>query len=140
MKLFDGTKIPLLSRAIDAYSLRHRTIAANLSNITTAGYRARTVSFEEELADAMNQGGLRGVVTHERHLPVGGPDGERLRPAVHERRESDPQRDMLASGVNDVDLDEEMTELARNQIRYRFAARLLSETFRGLQKSIRGSL
>ena len=140
MKLFDGTKIPLLSRAIDAYAVRHRTIAANLANITTAGYRARTVSFEDRLADAMNASGLQGVRTNEHHLPIGTTDPEGLRPEIRERREFDQHRDTLASGVNDVDLDEEMADLARNQIRYRFAARLLTDTFRGLQKSIKGSL
>ena len=47
--------------------------------------------------------------------------------------------DPLASGVNNVDLDHEMTELAKNQIRFRFAARLMADTFRGIQKSIRGT-
>jgi flagellar basal-body rod protein FlgB len=138
MKIFDGTKIPLLSRALDAYSARHRAIAGNLANITTSGYRARTVTFEDELAGAMRDSGLTGTRTHEHHMPIGAPAEEDLRGSVRERRELDPQRDPRASGVNDVDLDEEMADLARNQIRFRFAARMLAETFRGLQKSIKG--
>jgi flagellar basal body rod protein FlgB len=48
--------------------------------------------------------------------------------------------DPLASGINSVDIDQEMAELAKNQIRYKFSARLIGEAFRALQMSIRGSL
>ena len=34
---------------MDAYALRHKTIATNLANITTPGYRAKTVAFEDQL-------------------------------------------------------------------------------------------
>jgi flagellar basal body rod protein FlgB len=42
------------------------------------------------------------------------------------------------SGVNDVDIDNEMAELAKDQIQFRFAARMITDVFRGIQKSIRG--
>ena len=41
--------------------------------------------------------------------------------------------------MNNVDLDQEMAELAKNQIRFRFSTRILGDSFRGLQKSIRGT-
>jgi flagellar basal body rod protein FlgB len=45
----------------------------------------------------------------------------------------------IASGVNGVDIETEMAELAKNQIRFKYAAKLLGEQFRGIQKSIRGT-
>ena len=50
MRLFDGTKIPVLHRALDAYTLRQKVIAGNIANITTPGYKAQSVKFEDELS------------------------------------------------------------------------------------------
>jgi len=138
--MFENTKIPVLSRALEAYALRHKTIATNLANVTTTGYKARTVKFEEELSSALGESGLPGVRTNEHHLPIGSPSVTEARPAVVETQpEGGSSGDPLSSGVNNVDLDNEMAELAKNQIRFRFAARLINETFRGIQKSIRGT-
>lgn len=140
MKLFESTKIPVLNRALEAYALRHKTIATNLANIATPGYRAKAVQFEEALAGAMQQGGMSGVRTSPNHLPVGGAEVAQSQPqVVEESDESGLAGDPMASGVNNVDLDHEMSELAKNQIRFRFSARLLAESFRGIQKSIRGT-
>lgn len=139
MKLFESTRIPALSRALDAYALRHRVIAENIANVETKGYRSKVVAFEKELAEAMGGSGVAGARTDPRHLPLGGFSGGG--PAAHiEEADSPPDGGGPASGINQVDIDREMTELATNQVRFRFAARLLGETFRGIQKSIRGQV
>jgi flagellar basal-body rod protein FlgB len=140
VKMFESTKIPVLSRALEAYALRHKTIATNLANITTTGYKARTVKFEEELSSAMVDTGLAGIRTDPHHLPIGAITASAARPVVEETQpEGGLSGDQMASGVNNVDLDNEMAELAKNQIRFRFAARLVTDTFKGIQKSIRGT-
>lgn len=140
MKLFDGTKIPVLNRALDAYALRHKTIATNLANITTPGYRAKSVAFEDQLASALQTPAFPGTVTHEQHIPFGGPNLAAVLPQVEQPpADANLQADATASGMNNVDLDQEMAELAKNQIRFRFSTRILGDTFRGLQKSIRGT-
>jgi len=42
------------------------------------------------------------------------------------------------NGVNNVDIDEQMTELATNDLSYRLATRLLSMKYAGLKKAITG--
>lgn len=140
MKLFENTNIPLLAKALGAYSLRHKVIASNVANINTVGYRRQQVSFEEQLTGMLQQSEPQLARTDTRHLSglaspveIGSP---RMNEAVGETGEGDP----YASGVNDVDIDAEMAELAQNQIRFKFAARLLSNAFQGIQKSIRGQL
>lgn len=140
MKLFDATKIPVLGRALDAYALRHKVIATNLANITSPGYQAKRVTFEEQLSGALGTTELPGVTTHQHHMPIGRDPLVSVQPAVQQPDPStNSQNDPMASGLNNVDLDNEMAELAKNQIRFKFSTRLLSETFRGLQKSIRGT-
>jgi flagellar basal-body rod protein FlgB len=139
MKLFDSTRIPTLTRALDAYALRHKVIAENIANVETPGYQAKTVSFEKELSDAMNGRSLAGTRTDPRHLPLGAETPGDSAAHVENIPQASGQ-DGALSGVNQVDIDAEMTELATNQIRFRFAARLLGESFRGIQKSIRGQV
>ena len=71
MNLFDDSKIPLLSKALGAYTLRQKVIGSNIANVTTAGYHARSVTFEEELAGASRQQTLVPLTTDERHIAVG---------------------------------------------------------------------
>jgi flagellar basal-body rod protein FlgB len=140
LKLFDSTKVPVLSRALEAYALRHKTIASNLANITTGGYNAKVVKFEEQLAGALQQSELVGTRTHKDHMPIGEANILGVQPEIVEQsRANVPSGDQLASGTNNVDIDNEMAELAKNQIRFRYCARLLAETFKGIEKSIRGT-
>jgi flagellar basal-body rod protein FlgB len=121
--------------------MRHKAIASNLANITTPGYRTQTVRFEEELAGALQSPGLSGTATNARHLPIGVLPVEKTASVIEQRAlDGTGQGDPTASGVNNVDLDGEMAELAKNQIRFKFSARLIGDTFRGIQKSIRGTV
>ena len=138
MRLFDGTKIPVLNRALDAYALRQKVIAGNLANITTPGYKAQSVKFEEELSGALQTGSIPGVTTDPRHMPIGANNAAATTPTVQTSPVGE-DTDALASGMNNVDIDQEMAELAKTQLRFRFAARLIGDTFRGIQQSIRGT-
>lgn len=141
MRLFDKTKVPFLQSALDAYAMRQKVIASNISNINTIGYKAQHLSFEDQLAGAIGATSVPGARTDPRHIPLG---ASAFPSAVAEVKANadDPSNDTdpLASGVNDVDIDNEMAELAKNQIRFKFASKLIGETFRGIQKSIRGQV
>jgi flagellar basal-body rod protein FlgB len=138
MSMFDATRIPLLSRALDAYALRQRAMADNLANVDTPGYRPKHVAFEEHLAAAAHGAAMQGALTDPRHLPLPGAAPDGAAPVV-EDAPAIPGAE-APGGVNGIDIDREMTDLAVNQIRFRFAARLLGDTFRGIQKSIRGQV
>lgn len=139
MKIFNNTNIPLLSKALDTYSLRQHVISSNIANINTIGYQAKRVRFEDELQSATR--GERGGsgTTHPRHIPIDAGKTTEIQPRVVETQDDiREENDSLASGVNNVDIDQEMAEMAENQIRFRFTARMISGAFKGLQKSIRG--
>jgi flagellar basal-body rod protein FlgB len=139
MKMFEDTKIPILSKALSAYTMRHKAISSNIANITTVGYHTQSVSFEDRLSGAMTGQQVVGATTNPEHLPVGSSQIQNTSPSIVESDlAGEGETDPTASGLNDVDIDREMTELAKNQLRFKFASRLLSESFRGLQKSIRG--
>jgi flagellar basal-body rod protein FlgB len=138
ISLFTRTNIPLLTKALDAYALRQKVIASNIANIGTVGYRAQTVTFEDKLASVAQDSAISGTQSNERHLPIGTAvpalDPARVVQAHGKGDGTDPR----ASGVNDVDIDNEMAALAEDQIHFRFAARMMTDAFRAIQKSIRG--
>ena len=136
ISLFNKTSIPLLTKALGAYTLRQRVIASNVANIGTPGYRAQSVSFEDELAGAVEGSQVSGTQTDNRHIPLGMPSTPDAAARVADANPG--QQGGLASGVNNVDIDNEMAELAKDQIHFRFAARMITDAFRNIQKSIRG--
>jgi flagellar basal-body rod protein FlgB len=139
MKMFDSTKIPVLGKALDAYALRQRVIASNISNISTIGYKSKSVAFEEQMVNALQQQTLQPQTTTTRHIDGNTSSAAGLDPVIVENP-APANTDPLLSGVNNVDIDMEMADLAKNQIRFKFATRMLSDTFRGIQKSIRGTV
>ena len=140
MTMFDETKVPLLTKALDVYSLRHKVISSNIANIGTPGYRSKSVEFEQQLASAMGTKQCSLASTNGRHLAGSLESISQAVPNVVESGSQVPgSEDPEASGVNDVDIDQQMTDLAKNQIQFKFATKLLSETFQDLEKSIRGT-
>lgn len=139
MSLFNKTKIPILSKALDAYSLRQKVIGSNIANATTVGYQSKSVKFEEELNEAIGQSTINMECTNKNHLVSGSGTAEG-NIQIEDKSKILPNNDPRASGLNDVDIDNEMAELAKNQIRFKYAARFMSDAFKGLQKSIRGQI
>ena len=140
MKLFDTTRIPLLAKALDAYSLRHKVISSNIANIGTVGYRSKSVNFEEQLNSAMSGQVILPVSSDSNHFSQAPTQLDSANPRVIDSsRAADATEDPTASGVNDVDIDREMTELAKNQLQFKFASKLLTQTFQDLEKSIKGA-
>jgi flagellar basal-body rod protein FlgB len=140
ISLFNQTKIPLLGKALDAYALRQKVIASNIANIATPGYRSQTVTFEDELRGALDGTQISGLQTDARHMAIGVSAPMDGTARTKNTNDAMPSRENLPSGVNDVDIDNEMAELAKDQINFRFAARMITDAFRGIQKSIRGNV
>ncbi len=119
-----------LKQALTVYARRHRVVADNIANVETQDFRARELRFEEYLSGARAR--LAGARTNPAHLSLG-----RRELADTEAR---VQRTASAydNGVNNVDIDKEMTDLATNDLSYRLATRLLSMTYANLRSAIRG--
>lgn len=86
---------------------RHKTIANNMANMNTPGYRRQDVKFEEMLGDMLDSGrkvNLRDLdveAFQPRTTPVG-PDG------------------------NDVDMDVEIGQLIKNSGKFKLAMKFMS--------------
>jgi flagellar basal-body rod protein FlgB len=130
--LFDKEHLAVLKKAVDVYGRRHQVTAQNISNVETPGYRSQRVKFEEMLNHEQLR--LQGYRTHRNHLPIGGLDLDQARDEIVD---TDGDFD---NGVNNVDIDHEMTNLATNDLSYRMATRLLSMRYNVLRGAIKGQI
>lgn len=118
--LFDTT-MARLSYGLDGLSQRQDIIANNVANIDTPGYLTHDIPFEQALLGAMD--GTSGTATAN-GLPTNLPD-------------SITRNDMrVRNDGNDVDSDQQMTEMARTSVVYQAATQLISSKFAMLSSAI----
>jgi len=130
--IFNKAHLSSLKKAVDVYATRHQVTAQNIANVQTSGYRAQKLKFEEML-DSENMR-MKGYVTHRDHMPIG---QRNLDATKHETVDFDSGFD---NGVNNVDIDSEMTTLATNDLSYRMATRLLGQRYNMLRGAIKGRM
>jgi len=115
--LYKQTSMPLYSNALDAYAARQRAIASNLANVETPRYEARKVSFEDRLRRALGRVEEPLQSTNSGHMPVTSDPAEVKYLVVKD------EADISQNGVNNVDIEKQMTELAVTQMQYDMTAR-----------------
>lgn len=128
MDLFSGT-IGNLENSIQYASAKNNVISNNISNVDTPNYKADKVSFKSALENEVSE--LQAKTTNERHLNFG-EEGNRPYRIV-----KDTSTTYNHNG-NNVDIDKEMSELAKNQIYYNSLIDRINGKFSSLQSVIRG--
>ena len=121
----------LLTTAMNAASSRHEVVAANLANIDTPGYKARDLDFEKILQDFDDQ---KNMMPDARPGLNGGfREPQRLDFRDYLIEKEDNGLTQRWDG-NNVDLDEEMTKLARARGRYLLATQFMTRKTRLLSE------
>lgn len=123
-----------MNRALDAYALRQRTISKNIANVNSPHYRPEMVRFEEFFHD--QDVAITGSETDRYHIPLGKPDIAAVKGEVDGAPV--PRPEIYFSGETHVNIDKEMSNLAQNQIRFRFASKMVNGYFTGMQSAIKG--
>lgn len=113
------SQVDLLSRLLDAASLRHCVIARNVANVNTPGYRRLDVSFEEEVARRLERDGDTNLSD--------------LSPSVIEATGGATRPD-----GNNVDVDAEMGRLSKNTLLYNVYAQILASKVAAMRSAITG--
>lgn len=132
MDLFSNQTIISLQKGLDASALRQRVIANNIANMNTPNFKKSTVAFEDLLKEAVGNKAIGMNATDPRHFGVVSNLTE-LQPEVNLNETTSMRTD-----GNNVDVDEEMTNLAANGIQYQALTRQLSDRFSLLSLVITG--
>lgn len=119
--------IKVLEKFIDYCSVKNKVISKNIANIATENYKREDVSFQEMLDSKMNQ--MR--TTNPKHISLLPNNESGFQIYTNKATEN-------VSGINNVDIDKEMSELATNALLFRFSSKKIGEYYRGLQNVIKG--
>lgn len=126
-------KTLILEKALDAAWMRNETISNNIANVNTPGYKKSYVRFEELLSDAVDKFQISGLKKDERFLPIGKDTKLTVSPEVMQESFTSMRRD-----GNNVDVDVEMAELAKNSIKYNALVAQMSKEFGKIKMAISG--
>lgn len=125
----DSITTAMLQKALDGVWQRQRAISNNIANHETPGYKAIKVNFEDSLEKEIKKIG-NGVHTKERIA-----EGIEALKESNIDLYSDYSTANRADG-NNVDLDLENIEMAKNQIQYQYLTRSMTDMFARLKYAI----
>ncbi len=118
---FSDTASSVLSKTLDTAAARQKTIANNIANVETPGYKRSYVTFEEELQRVMDMPNKRSR-------------REALRTLAPLRR-TDVFSPARPDG-NNVNIDAEIADLAKVSLKYRAASVLMEGKIAMLRSAI----
>ncbi len=112
-------RLDLLSKVLDGASLRQQTIAQNIANVNTPGYRRLDVSFDEMFMRRLEGPRPEGSLGVQPSVVAGVGGATR------------------ADG-NNVEFEQEMTNLTRNTLLYQAAVSVLNNQIGQMRSAITG--
>lgn len=128
MSLFSGT-ITSLEYALNYASQKQKVISNNIANADTPNYKAKSVSFSKMLKSEMNDS-FSANKTDSRHIDFSKSENSN---GVYVNKNVSYNHN-----ENSVDIDQEMSSLAMNQIYYNAVTDRINGKFQSLQNVIRG--
>jgi len=117
--LFNKT-FGVLSGMLGFRSQKNKVIMSNLANMDSPDYKPKDYVFKSDLSRAIaDQNQLPLAKTDKKHLPAG------------QYKITDDDFKVVETG-DKVKMDEEMTNLAENQLMYNLTVEILARKFKGL--------
>lgn len=120
----------ILEKALSASSLRQKTISNNIANVNTPKFKRSEVLFEDILQQKMSGSQQLDLAkTNEKHIST---QSQALAPTMRMVADNSFRTD-----GNNVDIDIEMANMAKNSIYYDALAQQLSRYFTTLKSVIK---
>lgn len=117
-------------RALTIRDQRMETIAGNLANANTPGYKARDIDFKAAMQAAQSEQKYRLSRTHEKHFDVQIRNAGELLYRV-------PQQPDTGDG-NTVEVQKERNEFLDTGMRYQAGLEFLKGKFKGMKNALKG--
>ena len=123
IRIADRT-IDVLQKSLDLRAQKQQVIAGNIANADTPGYSARKLSFEDNLRKAISSPEMAGRQTNAKHFPIGSSGVSAVQGTITKQLSQNPYGD-----GNSVSVDDEMFDLAENQILFEAASQIIKKKF-----------
>lgn len=136
MNLLNGAAFGRMEGALQAAEMRQRVISNNVANSDTPHFKRSEVLFEELLEQSMGGnrlGHLTGNRTDQKHIAIG--TGSLVMPTA---RVITDKTTSMNNNENNVDIDREMSLLAKNQLSYNFYIQQINHDVRMMRMAIEG--
>lgn len=128
--IMSNLQLSALEQGINAASLRHKVISNNIANVNTPGFKKSEVVFESLLQEALDEKGrLPLAQTNSRHMQGG--EVSSKAPVIETVNSTSFRTD-----GNNVDIDIEMANLAKNNIYYNSLVTQLGKYFTSIKSAI----
>ena len=131
MKSLFETHLNLVGRVMDMQLQRQNVVMSNVANVKTPGYKPLELEFEKELQSALNMD-ARGKLsrTSQEHMP-----------AVFDPEGFGPEwnkafKPRVVHGEDRVNLDKEMTKMAKATLQYNTLTTVVRQGFEGIKTVI----
>ncbi|MFU2207885.1 flagellar basal body rod protein FlgB [Solidesulfovibrio sp. C21] len=131
MKSVFPTNTDLLGKVMDLRLERQNVVMSNLANQDVPAYKAHRLEFEHELQSALGletQGKL--TRTGSKHL------SQEFSPATFEGNIEMGWKPRVVAGLDSVNMDKEMSIMAKNTLMYNALTEITKKGFEGMQKVI----
>lgn len=129
-KITDRT-MAVLKKSLDMRAQKQQVISANIANVDTPGFSARKLSFEKDLRNAINSPDTKVQTSHPKHFPIGINGIEGVQGSIVKQ----PSSNILGDG-NSVSLDDEMFDLAENQLLFEAGGQILKKKLTMLKYAV----
>ena len=121
-------------KTLDAAWLRNEVLSHNIANDDTPTYKRKDVDFEKYLRYALDYD-PDDLIVHRRHnfrFTAGKPSIESIQPMVMDEYHTMAMR----IDGNNVDIDEEMAQMAKNTIKYNTVIQNINDKFSKIMHAI----
>lgn len=131
--MFNNTTLHVLKKGIEGTNKRHEAISNNIANVDTPKYQRATVDFESQLKRVLKSQDIIGRRSHPSHFIIGGPAEI---PLISPRVDID-NRTRFRADKNNINIDQEMSDLAENTQRNQQFTELVRRRYAGMKNVIR---
>ena len=126
-----GKAFNFLHLSLNAYKLRQQAISSNIANAEVQGYKKFEVNFEQNLKKAIKDKGMSLTISDPDHIQSASLNSNSNVIQVRQIPNN------YGAG-NNVSIDEEMVNLANNQMNYQIGATTLNKMFNIIRTAIKG--
>ncbi|KUO61114.1 flagellar biosynthesis protein FlgB [bacterium BRH_c32] len=122
--------IKLLENLLDYCAVKNKVISKNIANVGTENYKREEVEFKN-----IFESNIQSTLKTENSKHIGttntGSESEKFNVVFDKESEE-------TSGINNVNIEDEMSQLAENTLRFKFASKKSGEYYRLIQNVIKG--
>ena len=140
--MFDASTLPLLEQVVNFTEARHGVLAGNIANLDTPGYKSRDLSedaFQSRLKEAVEERRRPTMSAPYPSGPAMQSYSSATSPGNHENeiaKISDDFHGMLRHDENNASMEEQISEITKNQQIHNMALSLMNAQFRLLRSAI----